>query len=87
LIGFGGAFFSLAISKWMAKKSTGAQVIVEPRDRSEAWLLETVTRQAEAAGIARPEVAITTLPSPTPSPPARAATTPWWRSAPACCPG
>jgi len=64
LIGFGGAFFSLAISKWMAKKSTGAQVIVEPRDRAEAWLLETVARQAEAAGIARPEVAIYDSPEP-----------------------
>jgi len=64
LIGFGGAFFSLAVSKWMAKKSTGAQVIVEPRDRAEAWLLETVARQAEAAGIARPEVAIYDSPGP-----------------------
>ena len=64
LIGFGGAFFSLAISKWMAKKSTGAQVIVEPRDRAEAWLLETVALQAEAAGIAMPEVAIYDSPEP-----------------------
>ena len=64
LIGFGGAFLSLAISKWMAKMSTGAQVIVQPRDRTEAWLLETVARQAEAAGIAMPEVAIYDAPEP-----------------------
>jgi len=48
----------------MAKRSTGAHVIVEPRDRAEAWLLETVARQAEAAGIARPEVAIYDSPEP-----------------------
>jgi heat shock protein HtpX len=64
LIGFGGSFLSLAISKWTAKMSTGAQVIVEPRDRSEAWLLQTVARQAEAAGIAMPEVAIYDTPEP-----------------------
>jgi heat shock protein HtpX len=64
LIGFGGSFLSLAMSKWMAKMSTGAQVIVEPRDRTEAWLLQTVARQAEAAGIARPEVAIYDAPEP-----------------------
>jgi len=64
LIGFGGAFLSLAISKWMAKMTTGAQVIVEPRDRAEAWLLETVARQAEAAGIATPEVAVYDSPEP-----------------------
>ena len=64
LIGFGGAFFSLALSKWMAKMSTGAQVIVEPRNRAEAWLLDTVARQAEVAGIAMPEVAIYDAPEP-----------------------
>lgn len=62
LFGFGGAFISLAISKWMAKMSTGAQVIAQPRNAAEAWLLETVRRQSEAAGIRMPEVAM--YPSP-----------------------
>jgi heat shock protein HtpX len=64
LIGFGGSFLSLAMSKWVAKMSTGAQVIVEPRDSAEAWLLETVARQAQAAGIGMPEVAIYEAPEP-----------------------
>ncbi len=58
LFGFGGAFISLAISKWMAKRSTGARVIVEPRNATERWLVDTVARQAQAAGIGMPEVAI-----------------------------
>lgn len=58
LFGFGGALLSLAISKWSAKMATGAQVIVEPSDPTERWLVETVRRQAEAAGIGMPEVAI-----------------------------
>jgi heat shock protein HtpX len=58
IFGFGGAFISLAISKWMAKRATGAQVITEPRTESERWLLATVTRLAQAAGIGKPEVAI-----------------------------
>jgi heat shock protein HtpX len=58
VFGFGGAFFSLAISKWVAKRSTGAQVIEQPRNETETWLLATVKRQAEAAGIRMPEVAI-----------------------------
>ncbi len=64
LIGFGGSFVSLAMSKWIAKRSTGAQVIVKPRDRTEAWLLATVANQARAAGIAMPEVAIYDAPEP-----------------------
>jgi len=64
LIGFGGSFLSLAMSKWIAKMSTRAQVIVTPRDRTEAWLLETVSRQAQAAGISMPEVAIYDAPEP-----------------------
>jgi len=51
VFGFGGAFFSLAISKWMAKRSTGMQLITEPRNDGERWLLETVRRQAERAGV------------------------------------
>jgi len=58
VIGFGGAFISLAISKWSAKMSTGARVIDTPRDLTERWLVETVARQAKAAGIGMPEVAI-----------------------------
>ncbi|GAB2657244.1 protease HtpX [Arenimonas aestuarii] len=56
--GFGGAFISLAISKWMAKRTTGLHLITEPRSEGEAWLLATVKRQSEAAGIAMPEVGI-----------------------------
>jgi len=58
IIGFGGAFISLLISKPMAKFSTGAQVINEPRNADEAWIVQTVQRFADKAGIAMPEVAI-----------------------------
>lgn len=58
VMGMGGSFISLAISKWMAKRSVGAEVITQPRNESEAWLLDTVRRQAEKAGIGMPEVAI-----------------------------
>ena len=57
-LGMGGAFISLAISKWMAKRATGAQVIEQPQTDTERWLVETVRRQAEQAGIGMPEVAI-----------------------------
>ncbi|NII53256.1 protease HtpX [Luteibacter sp. SG786] len=58
VFGMGGAFISLVISKWTAKMSTGAKVITEPRNESERWLLETVRRHAEKAGIGMPEVAV-----------------------------
>jgi heat shock protein HtpX len=58
VMGFGGAFISLAISKWTAKMSVGAQVITDPRTQEELWLVQTVARQAQAAGIRMPEVAI-----------------------------
>ncbi|WP_018915124.1 protease HtpX [Thiomonas sp. FB-6] len=58
VIGFGGAFISLAMSKTIAKFSTGAQVIEQPRDQAEVWLLDTVSRLAANAGIGMPEVAI-----------------------------
>jgi heat shock protein HtpX len=58
VIGFGGALISLALSKWTAKRMTGARVIDPPRDQTEVWLVETVRRQAQAAGIGMPEVAI-----------------------------
>ena len=64
VMGFGGAFISLAISKWMAKMSTGAKVITQPSNSSEVWLLQTVERQARAAGIGMPEVAIFDAPEP-----------------------
>ncbi|GAB1624198.1 protease HtpX [Agarivorans albus] len=62
IFGFGGSIFSLLISKWMAKRSTGAQVITTPRNQTEAWLVDTVARQAKAAGIGMPEVAIYNAP-------------------------
>ena len=58
IIGFSGSFISLAISKWSAKRMTGARVIETPRNATESWLVSTVKRQAEAAGIGAPEVAI-----------------------------
>jgi len=58
VFGMGGSFISLAISKWSAKRLTGAQVIKQPRNDAEAWLVQTVQRQAQAAGIGMPEVAI-----------------------------
>jgi heat shock protein HtpX len=58
IFGFGGAFISLLMSKWMAKRSTGAQVITTPSNSTEYWLIETVSRQAKAAGLVMPEVAI-----------------------------
>jgi heat shock protein HtpX len=58
IIGFGGALFSLAISKWSAKFMTGARVIDAPQTQAEHWLVETVRRQAQQANIGMPEVAI-----------------------------
>ena len=58
VIGFGGSFISLAISKWMAKRSTGARVITRPANATESWLVNTVERQARQAGIEPPEVAV-----------------------------
>ena len=58
VIGFGGSIISLLISKWMAKRATGAHVIEVPSNPTERWLVDTVHRQAQAAGIGMPEVAI-----------------------------
>ena len=58
IFGFGGSFVSLAMSKWAAKRSTGAQVITQPRGELEQWLVATVQRQARDAGIGMPEVAV-----------------------------
>ena len=64
VFGFGGSLVSLALSKWTAKRLTGAQVIEDPRNEAEAWLVNTVRRQAEAAGIGMPEVAVYDAPDP-----------------------
>ncbi|HWZ90286.1 MAG TPA: protease HtpX [Polyangiaceae bacterium] len=58
IVGFGGSFVSLLASKWIAKWTTGAQIITAPRTSDEAWLLQTVQRLAERAGVGMPEVAI-----------------------------
>lgn len=58
LFGFGGAFVSLLMSKWMALRSVGGEVIEQPRNETERWLMETIGRQAQQAGIAMPQVAI-----------------------------
>ena len=58
VFGFGGAFISLAISKWMAKRMTGAQVITSPSNNIEKWLIETVKKQSKVVGVNMPEVAI-----------------------------
>lgn len=58
VFGMGGAFISLAMSKWTAKRFTGAQVIERPANEDQRWLVETVQRLARAAGIGMPEVAI-----------------------------
>ncbi len=58
ILGFGGSLISLAMSKFIAKRSTGARVITEPANAQEAWLVATVRRQATQAGIGMPEVAI-----------------------------
>lgn len=58
VFGMGGSFISLAISKWTAKRLTGAQVIEQPRSQTEQWLFETVRQQAKASGIRMPEVAV-----------------------------
>ena len=58
IFGFGGSIISLLMSKWIAKRSTGAYVIEQPRNEQEQWLLTTVHRLAGQAGIGKPEVAI-----------------------------
>jgi heat shock protein HtpX len=58
LFGFGGAFISLLMSKWMALRSVGGEVIEQPRNETERWLMQTIAQQAQQAGIAMPQVAI-----------------------------
>ena len=64
VLGFGGAFISLLLSKWMAKMSMGVHVITEPRSEAEQWLVNTVRSQAQQAGIGMPEVGIFDSPDP-----------------------
>jgi len=64
VIGFGGSFISLAMSKFMAKHSMGVQLIERPANRTEQWLVDTVQRQARQAGIGMPEVGIFNSPEP-----------------------
>ncbi len=58
LFGFGGAFVSLLMSKWMALRSVGGQVITQPSNETERWLMNTVARQAQQVGITMPQVAV-----------------------------
>jgi heat shock protein HtpX len=58
VFGFGGAFISLALSKWTAKRLMGVQVIAQPRTAAESWLLNTVKQHADRAGISMPEVGV-----------------------------
>ncbi|MEM6583886.1 MAG: protease HtpX [Pseudomonadota bacterium] len=58
VFGFGGSFISLFLSKWMAKRGTGTQVIEQPSNRQEQWLIDTVKELAEEAGVGMPEVGI-----------------------------
>ncbi len=62
VIGFGGSFISLLMSKWMAKRMTGAVVIADPSSNIERWLIDIVEKQAKIVGVKMPEVAI--FPSP-----------------------
>ncbi|GAB6069629.1 protease HtpX [Thiomicrorhabdus hydrogeniphila] len=64
IFGFAGSFVSLAMSKFLAKMSTGAKVITEPRNADEKWLLDIVAKQAAKAGVKTPEVAIYDSPEP-----------------------
>ena len=64
IFGMGGSLISLLTSKWVARMSVGAQVIEQPRTQAERWLVETVQRQAQAAGIGMPEVALYDSPEP-----------------------
>jgi heat shock protein HtpX len=64
VFGFGGAFFSLAISKWMAKRSMGVRVITQPASEAERWLVATVRSLAEKAGVGMPEVGVFDSPEP-----------------------
>ncbi len=61
IMGFGGAFISLAISKWSAKRMSGAVVIEEAKTSTEIWLIKTVRTQADMVGITMPESLLVTM--------------------------
>ena len=84
--GFSGALISLALSKWLARRTMGLRLIDAPANTAEQWLLETVRQLSQRAGIATPEVGVFEAASRTLSPPGRAATARWWPSAPGCSP-
>ena len=85
LFGFGGSFVSLLMSKWMALRSVGGEVIEQPRNERERWLVNTVATQARQAGIAMPQVAIYHAPDINALQPVRAVMPLWLLSAPVCC--
>src|SRR4051794_8317601 len=64
IFGFGGSLISLAISKWMAKRAMGVEVITQPRNATEGWLLNAVATHARNAGIGMPEVGVFESPDP-----------------------
>src|SRR6201986_5532929 len=64
IFGFGGSLISLALSKWMAKRAMGVQLITQPRNATESWLLNAVGAHARNAGIGMPEVGIFDSPDP-----------------------
>jgi heat shock protein HtpX len=64
VVGMTGSLISLAMSKWMALRMTGARVIRQPRTADEQWLFDTVARQARAARIGAPDVAVYDSPEP-----------------------
>ena len=64
VVGFTGSLFSLAISKWTAKRMMGVRVIAQPANATESWLVNTVRMQAQQAGIGMPEVGVFDSPQP-----------------------
>jgi heat shock protein HtpX len=85
LFGFGGSIVSLLMSKWMALKSVGGEVIEQPRNETERWLMNTVAQQARRRALLCRRSLSTMRRILTPLRPARAAMRRWWRSAPGCC--
>ncbi len=85
LVRFGGSFVSLLMSKCMVLRSVGGEVIEQPRNERERWLVNTVATQARQAGIAMPQVATTMRRTSTLFLPVRAVMPLWLLSAPVCC--
>lgn len=85
LFGFGGSFVSLLMSKWMALRSVGGEVIEQPRNERERWLVNTVATQARQAGIAMRKWLSTMRRTSMLLQPVRAVMPLWLLSAPVCC--